>query len=230
MHRIRRQRASDHDAPRKPLSYANVISTLALFLVLSGGTAYAADHYLITKTSQIKPSVLAKLKGRTGAKGTTGPAGAQGPAGATGSQGPTGQTGSQGPAGPSTGAAGGALSGNYPDPSLAPLPAITRITTFFSGWENYPTVDPVGYYVDGSGIVHLTGVMKGGTTIPQYAFFLPTALAADDTFAVASLSGEGTGKSVACSVGVMENGGVYVYEGCSATYVSLEGITYRPTS
>jgi hypothetical protein len=73
-------------APRAPrqLTYANVVSTLALFLVLAGGGAYAADHYLITKTSQIKPNVLKALRGRTGAAGTAGAAGAVGATGATG--------------------------------------------------------------------------------------------------------------------------------------------------
>ncbi|HEY3970916.1 MAG TPA: hypothetical protein VGL79_05905 [Solirubrobacteraceae bacterium] len=84
-----------------------VIACLALFFAL-GGTAIAAQHYLITSTSQIKPSVLAKLKGdagATGAQGSTGSTGPAGPAGATGSEGPagpqgkTGFTGPQGPAG-----------------------------------------------------------------------------------------------------------------------------------
>jgi hypothetical protein len=60
-----------------------VLSLVALFLAL-GGTAIAAKHYLITSTSQIKPSVLKSLKGNAGARGPegpAGPAGAQGPAG-----------------------------------------------------------------------------------------------------------------------------------------------------
>ncbi len=51
---------------RRP-SLSTIISSLALFFAL-GGTAIAAQHYLITSTSQIKPSVLAKLKGKAGAK------------------------------------------------------------------------------------------------------------------------------------------------------------------
>jgi hypothetical protein len=82
MSAIRSRRANDDaGAPRKLLSYANIVSTLALLLVLAGGTAYAANHYLITKTSQIKPSVLRQLRGRGGATGT---AGAPGPTGSTG--------------------------------------------------------------------------------------------------------------------------------------------------
>jgi hypothetical protein len=84
--------------PRRRFTYANVVSTLALVLALGGGTAYAARHYLITSTSQIKPSVLSKLKssGRAGPAGPQGPRGSQGPQGVTGSQGVTGNQGMQG--------------------------------------------------------------------------------------------------------------------------------------
>jgi hypothetical protein len=63
---------------RKP-SPAMCVALLALFVAL-GGTGYAAAHYRITSTKQIKPNVLRALKGKTGAKG---PAGAAGAAGAT---------------------------------------------------------------------------------------------------------------------------------------------------
>lgn len=69
-------------ASRRP-SPATVIALFALFFAL-GGTAIAAHHYLITNTSQIKPSVLRSLHGnagRPGPAGAAGPAGLQGPAG-----------------------------------------------------------------------------------------------------------------------------------------------------
>jgi hypothetical protein len=58
-------------------SPAMIIACLALFIALTGaGTAaVAAKHYIITKKSQIKPSVYKKLKGKKGARG---PAGANG--------------------------------------------------------------------------------------------------------------------------------------------------------
>jgi hypothetical protein len=82
---------------RKPTPAA-VIAIVALVVALSG-TAMAASHYIITSTSQIKPSVLRALHGSTGAKGTAAVAGAQGPAGATGAQGPAGAQGLPGPTG-----------------------------------------------------------------------------------------------------------------------------------
>jgi hypothetical protein len=70
--------------PRRRLTYANVASTIALFLAVGGGSAYAVSHYVITSTGQIKPSVLKQLKGARGPKGVTGPRGPKGLKGAPG--------------------------------------------------------------------------------------------------------------------------------------------------
>jgi hypothetical protein len=83
---------------RRPFSYANVTATLALLFAMSGG-ALAANHYLISSTKQINPSVLKKLKGSTGATGLTGAAGKEGPAGREGPAGKEGPTGKEGPLG-----------------------------------------------------------------------------------------------------------------------------------
>jgi hypothetical protein len=80
---------------RGRFTYANVVATLALVFAMSGG-ALAASKYLITSTKQIKPSVLASLKGKAGKAGANG---AQGPAGAVGPAGPAGGVGPAGPAG-----------------------------------------------------------------------------------------------------------------------------------
>ena len=84
---------------RKHLSYANVVSTLALFLVL-GGTAVAAK-VIITKPSQLGKNVVTNkkvkkgtlssnrlsAKARAALKGATGPAGFPGAPGAPGAPG-----------------------------------------------------------------------------------------------------------------------------------------------
>jgi hypothetical protein len=79
-------------------SYSAIVSTIALFLALSG-TALAARQYLITSPSQIAPKVLKQLEGAqgpVGPGGSAGPTGATGAIGATGLQGGTGATGSRG--------------------------------------------------------------------------------------------------------------------------------------
>ena len=80
---------------RKRLSYANVGVTLALVFAMTGG-AYAAGHYVITSTKQIKPSVLKQLQGKTGKPGPAGTAGAAGPAGPAGPTGAKGTNGANG--------------------------------------------------------------------------------------------------------------------------------------
>jgi hypothetical protein len=98
---------------RRRLTYANVVSSLALFLAMTGGAL--ASFNQITSIKQISPGVAAHLRGQKGPKGATGATGAKGPAGmkggtgpasppglagAQGSEGPEGASGAQGPAGP----------------------------------------------------------------------------------------------------------------------------------
>jgi hypothetical protein len=79
----------------KRVNYANVAATLAVLFAMTGG-ALAASKYVITSTKQIKPSVLAQIKGKNGAPGKDGAPGAQGPAGLAGAQGTKGANGSNG--------------------------------------------------------------------------------------------------------------------------------------
>jgi hypothetical protein len=70
-----------------------LVAAVVSALVASGGTL-AASHYLITRTNQIKPSVLAQLRGPAGPRGPQGPAGPGGPQGGQGLQGVAGPPGS----------------------------------------------------------------------------------------------------------------------------------------
>jgi hypothetical protein len=82
---------------RRRLTFGNVVLTLALVFAMTGG-AFAAGKFLITSTKQIKPSVLAQLKGKAGPAGANGAVGPAGPAGPQGPAGPAG-AGSPGPEG-----------------------------------------------------------------------------------------------------------------------------------
>ncbi len=85
---------------RRRLTYANVVSTLALVIAVGGGTAFAASR-LITGSQIAKGTITAAnikkstLSARLFAKGVL----QSGPTGATGAQGPAGATGATGAAG-----------------------------------------------------------------------------------------------------------------------------------
>lgn len=121
------------------LTYANVIATVALFIAL-GGVGYAATQLPKNSvgTAQIKNAAVTPAKlseaarsavgtgpetAAVGPTGPTGPKGEQGPTGPTGERGSQGLRGEQGPRGEAGTdatldgvAAGGDLSGTYPDP------------------------------------------------------------------------------------------------------------------
>jgi hypothetical protein len=73
---------------RTKLTYANVVSTICLFLVLAGGAAYAATHLKKNSvgTKQLKNGAVTQKKiskaAQKALKGQTGPAGPTGPSGA----------------------------------------------------------------------------------------------------------------------------------------------------
>lgn len=82
---------------RLSLSPSMVVAIVALVVATSGSAAAAS--YVITKTSQIKPSVRRALEGERGPRGARGPQGLQGVQGAQGPQGLQGPQGSPGASG-----------------------------------------------------------------------------------------------------------------------------------
>ncbi len=148
-----------------------VIACLALFFAL-GGTAIAAQHYLITSTSQIKPSVLAKLKGEAdadgaqGRQGPAGPVGPQGPAGSQGQVGPAGARGERGLEGPA--GSGGLSSLMLVEGPENKVPAYGEVgPEGEQGVEGSVATCPSGDHVVSGGSDIFAGIVAGALSVPS---------------------------------------------------------------
>jgi hypothetical protein len=213
---------------RPKLTYSNVVSTLCLFLLLTGGAAYAASH--LGKNSvgskQLKKNSVttAKIKKEavTAAKVKKGTlTGTQINVSTLGTV-PTAQTAN----------------------SIAPAEGWHEVGAsgqpgFLNSWSNAPAafVESAAFYKDAGGVVHLRGTVTGGTA--PAVFQLPSGYR--------PANGKGLIMPVSCTGGACPNGvgvvgvvggtqlsppapaGAVTVQG-GATAVSLEGVTFRAES
>jgi hypothetical protein len=187
---------------RGHLTYANVMATIAVFLVLAGGTAFAATQLgkESVGTNQLKkeavtPAKLSKaskaaLIGRQGTTGATGATGATGPQGPKGDTGPMGEPGVQG------------KPGEEGKPGLDGKPGSAR------AWA---TISEAGTVIRGAGVAHAERFDTG-----LYCVFLSPGL---EPFAVAALvtvdgaQGQLVSTTPGCENGADEEGiTVYIRE------------------
>lgn len=218
---------------RKRLSYANVVSTICLFLVLGGG-AYAATK--LPKNSvgskQIKDGQVKSVdvknaslleqdfmpgqlpQGEQGPTGLAGEDGADGRDGVDGEDGADGQDGLPGPAVPAAlhSAGLGDFQGNC-----------TLHSPTTASYDYDPTNrGEVGYYRDTSGFVWLTGAIVGcgpGSS----GFTLPAGFAPDHLVRELAVYNDNTERIVT----VRANGIVSVDPSAAGDFTVLDGVGFR---
>jgi len=183
------------------------------------------------------PATVRALKGAKGPRGAVGPAGPAGPAG-TGS-------GSSGPVSISGVVAGGDLSGQYPNPTIAsgavsagkraPVEAWHMVGTsgepaFQNGWGNAGIgINPtnLGFAIDTGGVVHIEGQVKGGTVGAVPVFTLPAKYRPSTTIYFPIVTTNAANVITPGYVGVLTNGDVMVGVGDNK-FVSLS-FSFRPS-
>jgi hypothetical protein len=215
---------------RGKLTYANVVATLALFIAIGGASAFAASQ--LGKNSvgskQLKKNAVTSAKIKKEAvtaakvkKGTL--TGTQINAGTLGTV-PTATT-----------------ANSLAAPEALHMVGAPGEPLFQNGWVNYgPENEPVAFYKDHEGVVHLIGKTKGGP-VGSVIFQLPPGYRPASSvadFAVACDCGavDPQGGSVRLTTGSVSirgpgngsiDGTVILYNADSANNVSLNGITFR---
>jgi hypothetical protein len=140
---------------RSKMTYANVISTFCLFLLLGGGAAFAAGQLPKNSvgTKQVKKNAItgAKVKDQS----------------LTGKDIKLSKLGTVPSA---THASTADLASALPPIEATHIVGAAGQPTFEGGSENYPApgfnLQPIGFYKDSSGLVHLVGVAKPGPDAP----------------------------------------------------------------
>jgi hypothetical protein len=95
---------------------------------------------------------------------------------------------------------------------------------FQNGWSNYGGGwEPAGYYRDKFGMVHLKGLIKGGS-LNTAAFTLPVGSRPNYGRHIATLSANGF---TACILYIYSDGTVVPATNCSSSWTSLE-VSFKP--
>lgn len=201
---------------RRHFTYANVMSTIGVFIAL-GGTSYAVARNSIG-TPQLRDNAVTSAKVRNGALTAKDLAasvlgsvarGPRGPEGPTGLIGPTGAIGPIGPPGPAAAEGWDAL------------PFMNGWTNYGGGWE------AGGYRKDQLGLIHLRGLITHASGVPSTStiFVLPPGYRPQHGRIFAVQTGE---PAAAGRLDVHEDGEVVWNTGAvgESDFTSLDGVAF----
>lgn len=94
-----------------------------------------------------------------------------------------------------------------------------------NGWTDYnpTTYEPCGFFKDSCGVVHLSGMVAGGTTTAGTGLFtLPVGYRPEKTEIYLCITSGGTG-----SIRIDATGNVILRSGANSTWTSLSGIAFK---
>jgi hypothetical protein len=200
--------------PHRKLTYANVASTLALFVAL-GGSAFAATHLAKNSvgTAQLKANAVTGAKVRDGSL-----TGADVNASSLGTV-PAAQTAEK-----ATTAATATLAEKVAAPEAPHLVGEPGEPTFAAGWEDFlsSTLEGAAFYKDREGIVHLQGRIVRVSGTSSFPFVLPAGFAPAEPETFPVLVGNATDRLT-----VFADGSVGLSTLPNSQSVFLEGVSWR---
>jgi hypothetical protein len=201
---------------RRKLTYANVVSTIALFVAVGGATAFAATH--LARNSVGTPQL--KANAVTGAKVRNGSLSGADVNAATLGKVPSAKA--------ADSAATAALATDLAEPEPLHVLGKPGEPSFESGWENGFQGEKTGFYKDREGIVHLQGRIRRAAAGALFAFVVPPGYAPieNQTFPVEP-SSQGSTLTVIGSGPNGGGGGISIGGIQNGQSISMSGITWR---